>query len=133
MKKIALLSMMILLFNYVYANEVVCKDRCYGCLIDDAQNKIFDGHREEGVNVLSAITGLSVDSRKVLAVTLLSKKEGGDVQKIKTAQLLLESAFREDDMKAGGILLRFYYGNKMDRNVFPENYERAIFILKKNP
>ena len=131
MKKWALLVVVLFMSNGVYANEVFCKKFDYACFINDARNKIFYGQRKEGTDILSSMTGLSIESRQLLAITLLSKKEGDDVKKIKTAQLLLESAFREGDMKAGGLLLRFYYGSQVDRDIFPENDEKAIYILKK--
>ena len=130
MEKVILLIMFLFLLNNAYAGEVVCKSRDYSCFIDNAQKKISDGRREEGVSILSSITGASVDARTALALDLMSRGgiKGAAAPK---ARLLLESAFREGDMDAGRFLLNFYVGEKVDINIFPRNNERAIFILKK--
>ncbi|WP_027704553.1 hypothetical protein [Zymobacter palmae] len=129
MEKIAVFFIVLFLSNMANAEEKYCRLNNYDCFIDKARNEVSGGDREKGLDILNSITGPSISSRKILGIFL--RAEGDDPITIERSRLLLESAFREGDLDAGGALVWFYYGSLLDRSVFPENEERAIYILKK--
>ncbi|WP_414500633.1 hypothetical protein [Zymobacter sp. IVIA_12111.31 C1] len=131
MKKIAVFLALFFVFGRAYCDEKHCGSTDYSCLINSARHKIYLGQREEGIRDLTPITGLSVVSRRVLAITISSGDTGDDPQNMIKSKLLLESSFREGDMVAGNFLLNFYYGSHVDRKLFPENNNRAIYILEE--
>ncbi|WP_145984463.1 hypothetical protein [Zymobacter palmae] len=131
MKKVFLFLICFSISGKSYCDEKHCGSTDYSCLINSARHEIYLGQREEGIRDLTPITGLSVVSRRVLAIAISSGDRGDDPQNMMKSKLLLESAFREGDMVAGNFLLNFYYGSDVDRKLFPENNNRAIYILKK--
>ncbi|WP_414500632.1 MULTISPECIES: hypothetical protein [unclassified Zymobacter] len=130
MSKFLLFTLSLLVSVNLNAKEIMVDK--YSVIINKANREIMQGgeHRENGLDLLDSITGVSVNARTTLAIDLMS--HGGIRDAIAPkARLLLESAFREGDMDAGRFLLNFYVGEKVDTKVFPKNNEKAIYILKK--